>query len=531
MQISRLIAVSLALASAVVATSQISGPIPLSWRFAAPATVPTSGTPAVDGDNIYMGVGGRVYCLDRATGNKKWQYPLIEPIAGSFSNNILTFRGTVIAAGSNKTVYAIDPATGEMKWSYDAPGVIVGKMTMAGELIVLNIGGNSMMAISADTGEAQWTNVERIFDGIRGDIFTVGTTLFYFNGRQTLFSMNVATRRSDRITTFQGLPMDAAPVVSGGNIYICSGTFVSCITPSGNARWQRNLMTPLVSGPAISTDGIAAVSRDGTMFIMDTMGNLRTMSSGGKTVPMAVKLGSFAIARPAAVGRLFAVPTANGAMNLVNPTTGEMVWSYTIRPVTAGLKSSSSTGSNNPGGATERNDEVISIPAAGAATTAGNTLLQLVADGSLLAFDAETGVDLTGPSIQLLWPQAGLQLGTVKGPLDIYFKIQDDAIGVNEKTVAITVNGKPVETTYGRDGIATLRFGTNAKNKTLGNGRAVFEVTAVDWLGNKTVSKFSFTIDNDLEAIGRPGGRPGNAPGGPGGRGGGGGLGDGGGIG
>jgi hypothetical protein len=195
--------------------------------------------------------------------------------------------------------------------------------------------------------------------------------------------------------------------------------------------------------------------------------------------------------------------------------------SFVIRPVTAGLRAAADAG------ATSRGDLILSIPAAGPAVLNGQSMYILAADGSLLAFDKQTGVDLTGPDVTMLWPQQGLQVGNTKGPLEVYFQVSDEATGVNEKSLNVTVNGNAVVYDYGRDGIISLRFGNSEKNKPLNDGRASFEITATDWMGNKTVKSFSLGIDNNLTPVARPGGKPGDQSGtpgrGPGGRQGGGG--------
>lgn len=504
-------------------SAQVTGPVPLAWRFTGTTTQSPAGAPIIQGDNVYIAVGTRVYCLDIATGNRKWQAPAIDPIDGLFNSNMLMLDDTIYASASNKTLYAIDPSNGNIKWTYVAPGAIIGAPISAGKQVVLNIDGRSFMAVSAETGKPSFQTPERVFNGIRGNIFTVGTDVFYFTQRMELYSTNVSTRKATLITRFSLLPSNNAPQVFGNNIYAVSGNNLVSIRPSGAPRFQKNLGKTLVFGPAVSAEGIAVVSDDGTMILLDTNGSPKTIP-GSKGKEMRIDLGSRPITAPSVVGKLYAVATANGAINLVDPAKGELVWSYTIRPVTAGLKVSSSSGSGPATGTgrssgSNQDTDLISIPAAGPVVGGGNSMFVLATDGSLLCFDGQNGVDLTGPSVKVIWPAAGLQISTTstQAPQDIYFQLADDATGINEKSIKVTLNGKSLDYTFSRDGVLTLRFGPGTKNGTLQDGRAVIEITVADWMGNVTTSKTSYMIDNTLPPLTRPGGQPGSGPGGAGG--------------
>lgn len=504
------------LGAAAISSAQIDGPVPLAWRWSGSTSESPTGVPAFVGDTVVVGVGGRVFCLDRVLGNKKWQFPLLEPVPGNFITSPVVTEGLIIAAATNRTLYAIDAVTGEQKWSYLASGAIIGSPVVSGRYIMLNIDGTSIQAVSLD-GKPAFENPERVFDGIRGGLVPNGTNIIYTTGNYELFSLNVSTRQSNRLARLQALGSHYQPILSGSSLFVTAGSYLIAMNPSGGSRWQRDLQDRVDFGPAISAENIVAVTENGKLFVFDVNGTMRTRQikdeKGTRTENMVIDLGSRPVAGPSVIGNLFAVPTVNGAINLVDPAKGEVIWSFVIRPLTAGLKAAGAAG------ATTRNDEIISIPASGPAVVNGQSMYILAADGSLLAFDKNLGVDLTGPSIDMLWPQQGLQTGTSsdKGPLEMFFKISDEASGVNEKLVSVTVSGKPLEFTYGRDGILAVRIGVNEKNKPLNDGRAVFEVTATDWMGNKTVTQYSLTVDNNLMPVARPGGRPGEAGGPPGG--------------
>jgi len=172
---------------------------------------------------------------------------------------------------------------------------------------------------------------------------------------------------------------------------------------------------------------------------------------------------------------------------------------------------------------------LFTVSAAGAPVLAGDTLLVLAQDGSLLAFDKQSGVDLVGPEIKMAYPAAGSQVNGAD--LAVVFKLTDLASGLNETTVNVTVNKQKLDFELDPDGTATAYFTESGKNKPLQDGRADFIVSGEDWMGNKTELHFALMIDNTLRPTGPPAGvvPPPGRGGFPPGRGGGGGGGIGGG--
>jgi hypothetical protein len=240
---------------------------------------------------------------------------------------------------------------------------------------------------------------------------------------------------------------------------------------------------------------------------------------------------------------MFIVPTANGAINLVDPKKGTIDWSYVITPLADAVAANPNAAGNGnmpggggvPGGGgggfggglggggqtTTTNEKPLWVQAAGPATIAGNTLLISAKDGSILAFDRDLGVDLTPPTVKLLFPNSGDQVSG-QPPLVLVFKIDDEASGVKPSTISIEIDGEKYVSKREKDGNYSVRFSQTGENKLLSDGRKVITVTVSDWLQNQRVAKFALTIDNSLRPIILPGtANPNGLPGGNGGLGGG----------
>lgn len=537
-----LTAAPVAFALVAAASAQFDGPAPLAWRWVQPTNAaPNNGSPLVIGDTIYTAIGGRVFAIDRPSGNLKWRYPSVEPINGQFRTAPVLVNGVLVAAADNKIVYAVDPNTGSAKWSYNSPSPVFGNPVVVGDYVAFSTSDNTLIALEGATGKPAWAPYN-IYERIQGQVASYGGGIVFFNGNNELRSLDVVSKKANylRPIRFGVLPPGATPVLLGETFYVSSGPYVVAVNAaSGLAKWQYNTGLQLAYTPAPSPDGVLVVSQDGDALVLNTL--------DGKPIPAMkrgpVKLGSFPAVRPSVAGTKFVVPTTNGAINLFDPATGSLLWSYVVRPIGDVYESAgNSGGGGRPGGGLGNQGSqgrlVTTLAASGPAVLAGNTLLVPAKDGSLLAFDKELGVDLTPPTAKQLWPTPG-DVVSGQPPLELIFRLQDEAAGINETTIKVQIDGQDASYKYTRDGYVRVSF-SNAvapatpprnpsipeagekplkPNPTLQDGRHTVVVTATDWMGNVSKTEYSIVIDNALPPLPLPGGNQTGQNGTPGGRG------------
>lgn len=523
--------------------AQFEGPAPLAWRWAQPASVSPTGSPIVSGEVVYVATGQRMYALDKASGNQIWRYPIGEPIPGNFRSNCVLAEGTLMGAADNKVVYAVDAVSGQPKWQYTSSLPIVGSPVAVGKFLVFAVSDNSLMALNISDGSQAWRETLRIFDGVLGSLASYLDNVLVFSNSFKLFSINVATRKTNWEAMFSTLSPEVSATVFGDSLYVNTGDFVTAVNAgTGRSKWQANIGERLAWNPAVSPEGVIVATRDGAVYGLDL--------NGRRTWRQPVNLQSSPVCNLGAVDKLGVVCTSNGSMQLLDMKTGKIVWNFVIRPMTAFLAqtepSTGGGGAGAPGGGAglagsgpgggggarggagggqgSSGAPPTYVIAAGPPVLAGQTLLLLARDASLLAFDRNEGVDLTPPRVRLLFPNAGDQING-NSPLAFNFRITDDATGLNESTVKVDIDGQNYNFTLTRDGYLTVDIGPDAKNAPLANGRRTVTVTAADWMGNESKTSFSFTVDNALPPTGRgapaSGGTTGGSGGGRGGRGGG----------
>lgn len=534
-----------------LASGQLAGPSPLAWRWAQPTAVAPGGEPIVLEQSVIVAVGSRVYALDRESGNQLWRFPAGEPVQAFFRNGAVLAGSLVVAPADNSTLYAMNAATGAPAWTYLAPQPIVGPVVVAGDAIVMNLGGSSLMAVRSGDGSPLWDRPVDIPEGILGSLGVAGDRVLVFTQDFRLRAYDAATARRLWESQFAILDPTVSASVLGDFVYLVTGDFLVCLSAqNGRGRWQLNLREPLAYAPGVSPDGIVVVSREGRVYSVSPTGRLVT----GRPLDLE----SLPVAPPTAVGSLGFVATSNGALNMIDLKTGDLVWSFIVRPITQFVRQTGETGgtgggpSGGPGGPAAggassggggggaagvdvggeggarggagRSGSSAAAPsyvtAASRPLLVGSTVLLLAQDGSLLAFDRQLGVDLTPPNVRMVWPGPGEAISG-RPPMEWIFVITDDGTGVKFDTVKVEVDGRPVSFEIDRDGVIFVRFTEGGANGPLSDGRRTITVRGEDWMGNAVTQEFTLTVDNTLRPLGgyrpsqrEPGaGTPGGVPG------------------
>ena len=540
---------SIAMVSGTVA-AQFDGPAPLSWRWQQSSSVSPTGTPLVDGNTIYFNLGNRVYAIDRETGNTKWKFPNGTPLSGVVKKAPIMVGGNLCIYTDQKEIYGINPATGEMKWIYQSPYQISGQIVAAGTNIAFPMDGSTIMGINASTGQTIFKKENgaddtpyKVLDGMRGPVFSDGQDVIaFFDNRNYLQGINLRTRHQAYKLNFGSTPPDGSMTSSEGQFFTYTGAYIADIDAlSGSVKWQKPVAEHMMFSPAVGNGMILCVAQSGNVYAYDMLGNVISSKK-------PVNLGSQPAVRPTSVGKKFIVATANGAIHLVDPIKGTVDWQYFVRPMNEAARTVSKTTGGGVGGPTggggigsggggstgggfgggpgggpsgggagqgrgggagqangkADNEPIVTVEVAAPIAIAGKTLLVPAVDASLLAFDIDNGVDLTGPEVKQVWPTPG-EIISGKSGQEFIFKIEDEASGVNISTMKLDIDGMPYNFDFGRDGYMICQISQTKKNNMISSGRHMVHVTVTDWMGNTTTYTSTVRIDNTLDPLKRPG--------------------------
>lgn len=458
-----------------------------------------------------------MYCLDRETGNQIWRFPSGEPLAASFTTGALLAGNILVAAADDKAIYGINVTTGEMAWQYIARDSVYARPVLAGNTVVFGLSSNMLMALDSQTGTAAWPEPYTPSSTIYDSMVAWQNTVLFFTSDGNLNALDAPTKRPAwRPRLFTSVSPFSSVSIYGDVAYVTSGSYVTSLSAStGRIRWEQIVPGVLRNKAAASSEGVVVTTDDGRMHTFST--------AGRPAFRTGIDLGSSAIASPAFTGKMVVIPTANGALNLIDPFSGQIVWNFTVPPMVKGTKitlanpGGGGTGAGGggrpgtgPGGGglggqtgTDNTLEIKSVMAAGSVTSDGNMLVMLAVDGSILAFDRALGVDLTAPEITMGFPNAGDQVSG-RAPMELVFLISDAGSGVNYDSVHVTINGQEYIHEIDREGRIRIRILQGGANKPLANGRARIIVAGADWMENTNAANFVLTIDNTLPPLGFP---------------------------
>lgn len=525
MQLStRAVALSLMALPVFSAWADFDGPAPVAWRWAESTSVPPVGEPQLDGNKIYVAVGGRIYCINRTTGNTEWRYPVGEPISGNFRQGCVLGNGIIVATSDDKSVYAVK-TDGSLAWQHLNTDAISTNSVVVGNTVVFGTIKSELMALDTATGNPVWSKPVAVEAGLLPKIGAMDTNVIYSTQRGSLVSLNPVTQRQNWETKFSRLSAAGSYTVFGDRVYVNSGNYLTCLRGfNGGKLWEQNVGTLLDMAPAAYVDGVATIGRDGKLYTYNL--------TGRPLFPKGVDLQAAAAAAPVFVGKMVCTVMTNGTVNLINPLTGDAVWNYTMAsPVKPEPTSSGGGGGGGGGGlagagaggvgggqGAQPTKTVDYTLAAGSAVSIGDSLAVMTRDGSVLLFDKTLGVDMTSPDVELVWPAPG-NATAGKAPMEILFKAEDSGVGINPSTVKVTIDGKEYIAEFLREGYMSLKITVATVNKPLDNGRKKVVLQVADWLGNKTTKEISLVIDNSLPALGSPK-KTDSGAGGPGGGGG-----------
>jgi outer membrane protein assembly factor BamB len=108
--------------------------------------------PYVDEQRVIAGTyDGKVYSLDRLTGNTQWIFP-----AGSYGG-FLAEESRIYFSGLNGTFYALDKTTGTVIWKTPFDKGVGMTPVRAGDYLVLTTSGDPVYVIDPTDGKIQWT--------------------------------------------------------------------------------------------------------------------------------------------------------------------------------------------------------------------------------------------------------------------------------------------------------------------------------------------------------------------------------------
>ena len=528
----------------------IETPLALEWKFTSVYFGHNPSSPAVADGTVYFASGNRVYAIDVQTGAQKWQYPQDQPLTTSIHASPVVWNNTVYVAAGDGKVYSIDAKTGKPGWLFNTGSSIASTPTLLDGVLYFGSADSRMWAVDAKTGNMvpAWKGGVRLLDEV-ATAPAIGNGLIYaISSDQALTAIQAATGKPRWKYNLQGQVQGMSPVLAGDTVFVGNGPNLTALTArSLLLKWQRIFAGDVTVPPAVTDRGLVVVTNDNLVRLVEPR-------NGKDRWKAPVALEYDVLAPPTVAGNTVIVGTTLGGINAIDLDTGQLKWTYTIRP-------------------NSKSDQIVAknTNVAAAPVVANKTLFVLTDDGTLNAFRADS-LDASGPEIEPSEPEQGIVMNGAP-PIRFEATIVDEGSGIKNDSVKLLLDKQAIlrkpsgDEHFDKPGFTFDPVSSQLKYQTiepssagavrpLADGRHEVTVVASDWKGNTATKTWSFTVDNTLAKVvqrrpnprnqgdlgpgggppgsggrssgpggrggrGSPGGSPGGGPGGRGGRGGG----------
>ncbi len=303
-----------------VADGRLALPLRLAWRFRTAAPVVSS--PVVGDGRVVIGSNdANVYCLDLASGKKRWAYA-----TGDYVEAPPGLIGDAVLVGSDDSfLYCLDANTGELRWRFETGDKILGAANTvpgpgdAGRRVLIGSYDFSLYCLDFATGSKLWEYESDNY--INGGV-AVSAGRAAFGGCDGLIHVIGSDGNAVRQIN-AGAYVAATPAFPGGTVCVgnYSGTVFAADANTGRVAWRFESEAPFVSSPAVTPERVVVGSDDYSVYCLDrnTGRKLWTFATRGEVKSSPVVCGGHVV-----------VGSADGRLYVLRLADGERAWAYDL---------------------------------------------------------------------------------------------------------------------------------------------------------------------------------------------------------
>ena len=184
------------------------------WSFKTGGDIHSA--PSLDTSGVYFGSEDHVlYALEQQSGALRWTFATAGPLQATPAVR----AGVVYAADQKGLLYAVDTAGGTLRWKFKTEGPIVADPAVSKDLVVLASTDHRLYALDASSGKLVW--VYRTGGSIFSSPSIADGRMYVGSDDKKLHAINLSTGTPS--WTFEtGGPVRSTPTIRAGVVYVGS---------------------------------------------------------------------------------------------------------------------------------------------------------------------------------------------------------------------------------------------------------------------------------------------------------------------
>jgi outer membrane protein assembly factor BamB len=251
------------------------GSLTVKWRVSVGGGGDASAT--VAGSRVYVvrerandnDGGGKLYALDKNTGQQLWSFPP-DALAGDFSTTTPAVANGVVYFGVNRggpVVYAVNAATGVRIWSHGGPiAQIISSPTVIAGRVYLAFTDGTIRALDAMSGQVIWS-VEQDQGAYSSPAVSNGRLYIAIHNRG-LLALDAATGATLWLSPISG-PQWSSPAVDNGRVFVGSRDdhkVYAFDAVTGQTLWTATTSDWVNSSPAVANGVVYIGNEAGDLY-------------------------------------------------------------------------------------------------------------------------------------------------------------------------------------------------------------------------------------------------------------------------